>query len=528
MGVLNGARLGGNGPAPHATDVDVVVVGAGPVGLMLAAELRLAGATTLVLERRAAGEGAARAAGLAGQILEFLRYRGLLERFEAASAIAYPTPIFPFGEMHVDFTALEDPPLKGLVMPQSGTEDLLEQHVLALGGEVRRGHGLTTLDQDDAAVTAEVFGPDGAYRVRCRYLVGCDGGRSTVRKTNGMGFPGITYPEVNRLAEVTVPDGLAIHADGGLEIPGAGRFAPGFTRTARGLFAWAQLRGPGTVMLNTVELEETEYDDDELALDEFAASLRRVLGADVPLGEPRRLARFQWHARQAERVRDRRVFLAGDGAHLLPSPGTSICVGAFDAINLGWKLAAAIHGWAPKGLLDSYEQERRYGVGRAMMQAQAQVALRRGLDPAADALRELFQELLRDTPAQHRLAALIAHADLRYPLPGADPHPLAGTFVPNLALRRADDATTVAALMRAGRPLLLDLAGREDLREAASAWSGRVDVQVAASQDRPADVLLIRPDATIAWAAAIDAPGNAAALRAALRTWFGEPADAAR
>lgn len=511
-------------PGP-AFDAEVVVVGAGPVGLFLAAELRLAGIDAVVLEQRAGANDTPRAGGLAGHVLELLRYRGLLERFEQAATLAYPTPIFPFGEMHIDFTALEDPPLKGLVMPQSRTEELLEERVLELGGSVRRGHALRGISQEDGVVVAEVDAPEGSYRLAAHYLVGCDGARSSVRKLMGMGFAGITYPEVHRLAEVAAPEGLLLPS-GELDVPGVEPVAPGFTRTDGGVFAFAQLQ-TGRLVLNTVVEEPEAQSDGPVDEQEFARSMRRVLGGAIPLQDPGRLTRYQWHARKASRWRDGNVLLAGDAAHLLPSPGTSICVGCFDAVNLAWKLAATLRGWAPPGLLESYETERDYGVDRAMQQTQAQVALRRGLDPAADALRAVFQELLQDAPAQRRLAAWVAHADLRYPLPGASEAPLVGTFVGNLAMRTSNGApTSVAQLMEPGRPIVLDLAERPELRDLAGAWADRVDFHgMTTHEPRPADLLVIRPDGVVACAvprgAAIDAASPA--LQGALECWFGAP-----
>lgn len=504
-------------------DADVVVVGAGPIGAMLGCELRLAGVEVIVLERRPGADETPRGGGLAGHILEVLRYRGLLERFEQASPLPYPAPNFPWAEMHVDFTGLPDSPLKGIVMPQTGTEELLAGRFEELGGELRRGHTVGGFAQDDEGVTIEVHGPQGSYPLRAGYLVGCDGARSTVRKLAGFGFPGETCPDVNRLAEFTIPDELVMTDDGALDVPGYGPIPPGFTRTPRGMFAWASTR-PGTFGINTVLIEDKEYGDEPMSVEEFAGSIREVLGADVPLGEPRRLSRYQWHARQAGRLREGRVFVAGDAAHLLPAPGTSICVGMFDAVNLAWKLAATIHGWAPPHLLDSYATERRAGIARAMMQTQAQVAIRRGLDAPADALRDLIQELLRDAPAQVRLGRMIAHADIVYPAHGERPHPLAGSFMPNLTLRIDGAERDLASLLHDGRPVLLDVAGGA-CAGAAADWADRVDHVVAEADDAPAAAFLIRPDAVIAWAAGADALDDAAAagLRSTLAYWFGAP-----
>ena len=187
-------------------DADVIIVGAGPTGLMLAGELRLAGVRPLVLERQPQIRDTPKASGLGGQILELLRYRGLLERFEAASTDPSPAPRFPFGGMHLDFTHLADPPMQVMQLPQPQLERVLDERAAELGAEIRRGHEVVGVSQDDATVTADVRGPDGLYRVTARYLVGCDGARSRVRDMAGIPFPGTTYPEVNRLAQVTVPD----------------------------------------------------------------------------------------------------------------------------------------------------------------------------------------------------------------------------------------------------------------------------------------------------------------------------------
>lgn len=246
---------------------------------------------------------------------------------------------------------------------------------------------------------------------------------------------------------------------------------------------------------------------------EFGASVRRVLGVQLPLGEPSRLTRFTFHARHVERYRDGRVLLAGDAAHLFPSGGVAVSAGMLDAVNLGWKLAAEVNGWAPPGLLDTYHDERHLAGARTLLHTQAQVALRRGLDAAADALREIVAELLLDEPAARRVGALIAGADIRYPMPGANPHPLAGTFAPDLT----------TDFLHTARPVLLDLADRHDLRAIAQAWGDRLDIRTVEAGARPADAMLIRPDAHIAWAAGLDEPGGtaAAALREALTAWFG-------
>jgi 2-polyprenyl-6-methoxyphenol hydroxylase-like FAD-dependent oxidoreductase len=508
-------------------DADVIIVGAGPAGLMLAVELRLGGVQPLVLERQPQLGHTPNANGLGGQILQLLRYRGLLERFEAAATNPSPTPIYPYGGVHLDLTQLADPPLKGMGLRHPSVERLLGERAGELGTDIRCGHEVVGVSQDDVTVTADVRGPDGPYRVTARYLVGCDGARSRIRGMAGIPFPGTTYPEVNRLAELTVPDSVTLLANGDLDVPGLGRVPAGFTRTDRGVFAFGTSTSE-VLMIHTIEDESTEYDGDApMTLTELQDSIRRVLGADLPLGEPRRLSRYQHRARQADRYREGRILLAGDAAHELPATGAARSVGMLDSVNLAWKLAADIHGWAPAGLLDTYHDERHFAGARALLQTRAQVALRRGHDEAADALREVFRELLLDEQPLRRMAALVAGTDIRYRSRGLEPdhHALTGTFAPDLTLHTDDGTTSVAELMHSARPILLDLADRPELRETARDWQHRIDIHSAESDHRPADALLIRPDAHIAWAATVDEPTDTAALalREALCGWFGAP-----
>ena len=508
------------------TDTDVIIVGACPTGLMLAAELCLAGVRPLVLERQPRLRQTPKANGFNGQIVELMRYRGLLDRIEAASGRPIgPAPAAPFGGVQLDLSHLADPPIWAVPLPQPRLERLLGERARELGAGVRRGHEVAGVSQDDATVTAGVRGPDGPYRVTARYLVGCDGARSAVRDGAGISFPGTTYPEVNRLGQVTVPDSVTWLDHGDLDVPGLGRIRPGFTRTDRGVFAFGSLSS-GVLLIQTIEDEPTDVDDDApMTLTEFQDSIRRVLGADLPIGEVTRLSRYGFQARQAERYRDQRILLAGDAAHQFPATGIGISVGMLDAVNLAWKLAADIHDWAPAGLLDTYHKERHFAGARGLLQTQAQVALRRGQDPAAEALRDVFQELMADEQPARRMAALIAGADIRYPLPGPSQHALTGTFAPDLTLRTGQGVASVAELMHTARPILLDLAGRPDLRETARDWQHRVDIHTAQTDHRPADALLIRPDAHIAWAAATGEPADTAApaLREALSGWFGTP-----
>jgi 2-polyprenyl-6-methoxyphenol hydroxylase-like FAD-dependent oxidoreductase len=505
--------------------MDVVVVGAGPTGLMLAGELGQAGVRTLLLERRPEPSEMAKAGGLAGQILQLLHYRGELGRFREASidpARPEPAPRFPFGGLHLDFTRLEDSPMRAMLLPQPRLEGVLAERAIERGADVRRGHEVVGLHQHDDAVTVEVRGPDGSYEEAARFLVGCDGGRSRVRDLAAIPFPGTSFPEIERLASVTVPDSVTVLDDGGLDVPGAGKVPFGYTATERGVFACSGMGG--TMGVYTAEVEATEYDDDvPMTVAELSASVSRVLGIDLPLGEPLRMTRFGYSAKQADTYRDGRVFLAGDAAHLFPAGGVAVNAGMLDAANLAWKLAGSVQGWAPPGLLDTYSDERRAAAERTLLHTRAQVALRRGYGPGGDALRALFLELTTDEQPLHRLGALMAGTDAGSPV--SEVHPLVGTFATDRALRADHEDPRLAGVLRTGRPVLLDLADHPDLRDLAGQWGDRVDVVSATIDERPADALLIRPDTRIAWAATVDAPGETAlpTLREALTTWFGAP-----
>lgn len=504
-------------------DADVVVVGAGPTGLMLAGELGQTGVRTLLLERRPEPSEAAKAGGLAGQILQLLHYRGELNRFREASTSMGPEPAlrFPFGGLHLDFTQLEHSPMRVMLLPQPRLERVLAQRAIECGAEVRRGAEVLGLRPSDGGVTVDVGGPDASYKVSARFLVGCDGGRSRVRELAGIPFLGTSMPEVERLASVTTPESVTVLDDGGLDVAGVGRIPFGYTATEHGVFACSGTAG--TMGIYTAEVEATDYDDDPMTVAELTASVRRVLGIDLPLGEPLRMTRFGYSAKQADTYRDGRVFLAGDAAHLFPAGGVAVNAGMLDAANLAWKLAASVSGWAPPDLLDSYSTERHAAAERTLLHTRAQVALRRGHGPDADALRALFVELTADEQPLRRLGALMAGTDVGLPM--SDGQPLVGTFVTDSILHVDHQDPGVAGMLRPARALLLDVADRSDLREVAGQWDGRVDIVNVTIAEPAADAFLIRPDGIIAWTAPLDTPSGTVltCLEEALSTWFGDP-----
>jgi 2-polyprenyl-6-methoxyphenol hydroxylase-like FAD-dependent oxidoreductase len=350
-------------PPGRVGDADIVIAGGGPVGLMLACELRLGGADPVVLERLPGISEIPKGNGLVGQIVQVLDYRGLLDRLRAEATWAGPVPRFSFGPLQLDFSRLGTSPLHILSVPQRRLERVLEQRLAELGGTVRRGHELTALSQDDDAVTLDARGPDGAYQLRARYLVGCDGAHSLVRKQAGVGFPGVTSTEISRIGQVRLPTAkLARFGGGGVKVTGLGRLKlAGQVRTPRGTYSLAPLarldkNAPaGVYIVYTSEDDPTADLSAPMTLDELRASARRVLGGDLPMTDPQRLSRLVGNSRLADRYLSGRVLLAGDAAHVF---GLSLNAGLLDAVNLGWKLAAQVQGRAPGGLLESYHAER--------------------------------------------------------------------------------------------------------------------------------------------------------------------------
>jgi 2-polyprenyl-6-methoxyphenol hydroxylase-like FAD-dependent oxidoreductase len=489
-------------------DTEVLIAGAGPTGLMLACELHVAGVRPVVLERLAEPTGLSKALALVGRSVDVLDCRGLLGRFQDRAAVATP-PAAHFGLIPLDLAKAGDIGLRGLWIQQAATEQILNDYASELAVEIRRGHQLTALCQDAGGVRVQVTGPHGGYELRARYVVGCDGGASAVRRQAGIDFPGIAPAFLLRLGDVTLEAGLTPADLPGLRVPLV-PLGSGFYRVIT-----TEPYPPG---LNR---------DAPMTLDELRASVRRVNGGDLPIGGARWVSRFTDASRQAAQYRAERVLLAGDAAHIhLPAGGPGLNTGLLDAVNLGWKLAAEVRGWAPPGLLDSYHTERYAEGERVLLHTRAQNALiGSGADGRLAALRDILAQLLSyQQPLRHLLRLMYA-LDTRYDTGAADPHPLAGRWVPNLPLTTTTTTTTATAaeLLRPARGILLDLTAAGTFAAAGHGWEDRVDILTAQSPGPPAPALLIRPDGYVAWAAAQD-PLHAGGLRRALTTWFGAPA----
>jgi 2-polyprenyl-6-methoxyphenol hydroxylase-like FAD-dependent oxidoreductase len=515
--------------------IDVLIAGAGPNGLMTACELALAGVQVVVLDPADGPDPAPRANGLTGRVVELLHRRGLYERLSGTAGPPRPAPHFMFAAFPLDLTGLgADNPVHGLPVPQREIVRTFAARAAELGVEIRWGHGLTGFTQAADHVTVQV---GGGTELSARWLVGADGGHSPTRKAAGIEFVGVTTDRsVNRAANAALPAEWVDPARQVVDVPGHGP-VPLFLhhRTERGLFVYAPFPGRAP-LVGTTEWDRPA-DDVPMTIDELAASASRVLGTAVPLIEPEmegpRLLRrtLGGNTRIAERFRTGRVLLVGDAAHVHSAMGgAGLNLGLQDAVNLAWKLAGAVHGWAPDGLLDSYEVERRPVGNRVLTQTLAQQALV-GPGPEVTALRAVFGELLQDRDTVARIAALISGADVRY---GADidhsdaAHPLAGRWAPDLVVETAAGPRPLAELQRDARPVLLDLVGGA-VAAAATHWPARI-TSVTGTPDRPypATALLVRPDGYVAWATSAAAPGpdELDGLQAAAAAWLGTTAPA--
>ncbi|MER0245612.1 FAD-dependent monooxygenase, partial [Streptomyces sp. HSW2009] len=423
----DGRETGGAGDvggAGSAGDIDVIVVGAGPTGLMLACELRLHGVRVVVLERLAEPTTQSRGRGLHVRSVEVMDQRGLLDRFRAVGERFQVGG--PFAGLSTPWPAgMDTAHPYGLAMPQPVTERVLTERAVELGAELRRGCPLVGLDQDEHGVRAELA--DGT-RLRSRYLVGCDGGRSTVRGLVGVGFPGEPATAETLLGDMAVTADAATVAAVTAEVR---KRHVRFGTVAEGdgtyrIIVPAAVESPATKSTATESpaTKSAAAGSDERAdtpdFEEFKQRLREVAGTDFGAHSPRWLSRFGNATRQAERYRVGRVLLAGDAAHIHPpAGGQGLNLGVQDAFNLGWKLAAEVAGWAPATLLDSYHAERHPGGARVLTNTRAQTALM-GTDAGAKALQELFAELTEFEVVNRHLTEMITAVGVRYDF-GAGP-----------------------------------------------------------------------------------------------------------
>ncbi|WP_331723516.1 FAD-dependent monooxygenase (plasmid) [Streptomyces sp. NBC_00868] len=494
-------------------DFDVLIVGGGPVGMLLASELRIARAKPVVLERLAERTPHSKAFGLHARSLESLDRRGLADRFRDG-AHSWSNGHFAGLDVWVDFSLLDSAHNYALLSEQTRTERLLEERAEEFGVEIRRGHEVTAVRQDEDGAEVDVTGPEGSYTLRGRYVVGTDGGRSLVRKSAGIGFPGTGGRVTARLADVVLAD--------------REKAPMGMERTERGLLFCVPLDDTYH-RVATFDFETTKEAGSELTLEEFTASLREIWGDDLGASEPRWLSWFTDSACQAETYRSGRVLLAGDAAHThFPVGGQGVNLGLQDALNLGWKLAATINGWGSEGLLDTYDKERQEPARAVLANTRAQIALMNP-DPYVTQLRELFQTLMTKDQVNRHIAEMLSGVRVRYDIEGPE-HRLLGDFARDLTLKTEEGTRTLPKYLRRGNFALLDLAGRPEISEvynewaAPLKWAGRVGHIVAECAEEPELAgVLVRPDGYVAWAADKSASAEEVAegLRTALETWAG-------
>ncbi len=475
----------------------VVIAGGGPTGLMLAAELALAGIDVAIVERRPdqtlAG---ARAGGLHARTIEVLDQRGVAERFLAEGTVMQAAG---FALIPIDISDFPSRHSYVLALTQNHIERILAAWVGELGVTFHRACEVTGFAQDDAGVDV-ALSTGGA--LRARYLVGCDGGRSLIRKTAGIDFPG-SPPSVSFL----IAEGEMIEPAFGVRLGD------------RGINAIGKLDDGKRVRV--VLIEPTVVQADEPSLEDLRAALVAVWGTDFGVHSVTWLSRFTDMTRQAAAYRDRRVLLAGDAAHVHgPQGGQGLNISVQDAVNLGWKLAQVVRGVSPETLLDTYQAERHPVAARVLENTLASTALTRG-DERTKAAHARFAELLKMDEPRRRFGGMQSGLDVHYDL-GAG-HPLLGRRMPDLVL---DDGRRVYTLLHAARPVLLDLGAldvapwADRVARVAASYAGAWQLPVIGAVAAPTAVL-IRPDGYVAW---VGQDGADDGLREALATWFGPPA----
>ncbi|WP_370968700.1 rifampin monooxygenase [Amycolatopsis sp. cg9] len=476
--------------------IDVIVAGGGPTGTMLAAELRLHGVRVLVLEREPEPVKEVRSLGLHVRSIEVMAQRGLLDRFLAEGKQFQMAGYFagidkPWPER------LDSAHAYVLGIPQPVTQRLLTEHAVEAGAEIRPGAEVVGLSQDDEGVTVELAGGE---RLRARYVVGCDGGRSTVRKLLGIGFPGEPARHETLLGEMEVTAPAEEVAAIVTEI-----------RKTEKFFGLGPLGQTGRYRVLVPAAQVSEDRSVPPTLEEFRQQLRVYAGTDFGVHSPLWLSRFGDATRLAERYRDGRVFLAGDAAHIHPPlGGQGLNLGLQDALNLGWKLAAELGGWAPAGLLDTYQAERHPVAADVLDNTRAQGELMRP-DAGPQAVRRLLAKLMDFEEVNRYLIGRIVGIEIRYDF--GDEHDLAGRRLRDLTLKQG----RLYDLMHGGRGLLLDQTGSLSV----AGWADRVDHVVDVSEELDVSAVLVRPDGHVAWVGE-----DQEQLRDRLARWFGAPAEA--